>query len=81
MGKQTPESDSLAVLDASFQLARFPFGPVWAETPVVQVLREYVLDGDWLSDYQEDWQSPSRAAALAAGPNGLLSLQVCERRA
>lgn len=50
--EQTPDSDSLAVLDASFQLASFPFGPVWVETPVAQVLREYVLDWDWLSDYQ-----------------------------
>lgn len=37
MGKQTPESDSRAVPDAGFQLARFPFGPLWAETPVAQV--------------------------------------------
>ena len=50
--EQASESDSLAVLDASFQLASFPFGPVCAETAVDQVLPEYVLAWDWLSDYQ-----------------------------
>ena len=70
--EQTSESDSLAVLDASFQLASFPFGPAWAETPMAQVLPECVLDRDWLLDYQQDWEAPSHAAALATGPNGLL---------
>ena len=46
------ERDSLAVPDASFQLASCPFWPVCVGTPVAQVLPAYVLDWDLLSDYQ-----------------------------
>ena len=50
--EEPSESDSLVVLDASFQLGSFPFWPVCVETPVAQVLPEYVLDWDLLLDYQ-----------------------------
>lgn len=40
------------MLDASFQLAGFPLGPLCAETPVAQVRPEDVLDWDWLLGYR-----------------------------
>lgn len=45
--EQIFESNSLVVLDASFS-----FWPICAETCMVQVLLEYVLDKEFLFDYQ-----------------------------